>query len=48
MTTTEFIERFGFRSDSPEGAQILKALEFAESAHQGQSRASGDPYLIIL
>lgn len=44
MTTTEFIERFGFRSDSPEGAQILKALEFAESAHQGQSRASGDPY----
>lgn len=29
-----------------DGAYILKALEFATKAHQGQQRATGEPYII--
>ncbi|MCY0877779.1 MAG: bifunctional (p)ppGpp synthetase/guanosine-3',5'-bis(diphosphate) 3'-pyrophosphohydrolase [Firmicutes bacterium] len=45
MTGVELVEQFGFRPHSPEAEQILQALHFAEEAHRGQSRASGDPYV---
>ncbi|MDA8193698.1 MAG: bifunctional (p)ppGpp synthetase/guanosine-3',5'-bis(diphosphate) 3'-pyrophosphohydrolase [Thermaerobacter sp.] len=44
MTAVELVERFGFRPNTPEADTIVKAMEFAKVAHQGQSRASGDPY----
>ncbi len=45
MTGVELVEQFGFRAHSPEAEQIVRALTFAEEAHRGQSRASGDPYV---
>jgi len=45
MTGTDFIEQFGFRPHSPEADQIIRAIEFADEAHRGQSRASGEPYI---
>ncbi|MCY0900165.1 MAG: bifunctional (p)ppGpp synthetase/guanosine-3',5'-bis(diphosphate) 3'-pyrophosphohydrolase [Firmicutes bacterium] len=45
MLGVELVEQFGFRPHSPEAEQILQALAFAEEAHRGQSRASGDPYV---
>lgn len=45
MTGTDLIEQFGFRPHSSEADQIVRAMTFAEQAHRGQSRASGDPYV---
>lgn len=45
MTGLDLVEQFGFRAHSPEAEQIMAALTFAEEAHRGQSRASGDPYV---
>ncbi|NMP22506.1 RelA/SpoT family protein [Sulfobacillus harzensis] len=45
MTGVELVEQFGFRAHSPEAEQIMRAMTFAEEAHRGQSRASGDPYV---
>lgn len=45
MTGVDLVEQFGFRAHSPEAEQIMRALTFAEEAHRGQSRASGDPYV---
>lgn len=44
MTGLDLVEQFGFRAHSPEADQIVRAITFAEEAHRGQSRASGDPY----
>ncbi|MDA8205429.1 MAG: bifunctional (p)ppGpp synthetase/guanosine-3',5'-bis(diphosphate) 3'-pyrophosphohydrolase [Thermaerobacter sp.] len=45
MTDLDLVEQFGFRAHSPEAEQIMRALAFAQQAHRGQSRASGDPYV---
>ncbi len=45
MTELEMVEQLGFEPGSPEAQQIADAIHFAVSAHQGQSRASGDPYV---
>ncbi|MCL5115755.1 MAG: bifunctional (p)ppGpp synthetase/guanosine-3',5'-bis(diphosphate) 3'-pyrophosphohydrolase [Firmicutes bacterium] len=45
MTGLDLVEQFGFRAHSPEAEQIMRAMTFAEEAHRGQSRASGDPYV---
>ena len=45
MTGLDLVEQFGFRPHSPEADQIIQAMTFAEEAHRGQSRASGDPYV---
>ena len=45
MTGLDLVEQFGFRAHSPEAEQIMRALAFAQQAHRGQSRASGDPYV---
>ncbi|PSR34043.1 MAG: (p)ppGpp synthetase [Sulfobacillus benefaciens] len=45
MTELEMVEQLGFEPSSPEAQQIAEAIRFASSAHQGQSRASGDPYV---
>jgi GTP pyrophosphokinase len=45
MTELEMVEQLGFEPGSPEAQQIADAIRFAASAHQGQSRASGDPYV---
>lgn len=45
MTGVDLVEQFGFRAHSPEADQITAAMTFAEEAHRGQSRASGDPYV---
>lgn len=45
MTGLDLVEQFGFRAHSPEADQIMQAMTFAEEAHRGQSRASGDPYV---
>ncbi|PSR24099.1 MAG: (p)ppGpp synthetase [Sulfobacillus acidophilus] len=45
MTGLDLAEQFGFRSHSPEADQIMRAWMFAEQAHRGQIRASGDPYV---
>ena len=44
MTGLDLVEQFGFRAHSPDADQIVRAITFAEEAHRGQSRASGDPY----
>lgn len=44
MTGLDMVEQFGFRAHSPDADQIVRAITFAEEAHRGQSRASGDPY----
>ncbi len=44
MTGLDLVEQFGFRAHSPDADQIMRAITFAEEAHRGQSRASGDPY----
>jgi guanosine-3',5'-bis(diphosphate) 3'-pyrophosphohydrolase len=45
MTGLDLVEQFGVRPHSPEADQIIQAMTFAEEAHRGQSRASGDPYV---
>lgn len=45
MDVSHLVEQLGYTVDSPEGGRIKTALEFAESAHAGQSRASGEPYI---
>ena len=45
MTELEMVEQLGFDADSPEAQQIAEAIRFSASAHLGQSRASGDPYV---
>lgn len=45
MTGLDLVEELGFRPHSSEAQQIMAALAFAEEAHRGQSRASGDPYV---
>ncbi len=45
MTAVEMVEQLGFSPDTPEGQHIADAIQFAEAAHQGQSRASGEPYI---
>jgi guanosine-3',5'-bis(diphosphate) 3'-pyrophosphohydrolase len=39
------VEELGVRPDPESTLRIRAALEFAERAHAGQSRASGDPYI---
>lgn len=38
-------EKLGFTADSPEAEQIAEAIDFSRRAHEGQSRASGAPYI---
>lgn len=45
MTALDMVEQLGFDTESPEGQHIIDAIQFAEAAHQGQSRASGEPYI---
>lgn len=45
MTAVEMLEQLGLRRDAPDAEAIIRAIEFARAAHEGQSRASGDPYV---
>ncbi len=45
MTALEMVEQLGFSSETPEGQHIADAIQFAKAAHEGQSRASGEPYI---
>ncbi|CAB1128972.1 GTP pyrophosphokinase (RelA/SpoT) [Candidatus Hydrogenisulfobacillus filiaventi] len=45
MNPSETVAGLGFDPHTAEGARIAEALAFAEAAHAGQSRASGDPYI---
>lgn len=45
MTGVDLVEQFGFRLHTPDADQIMDAIAFAAAAHEGQSRASGDPYV---
>lgn len=45
MEQVSMAEKLGFSADSPEAEQIAEAIDFARHAHEGQSRASGAPYV---
>jgi len=45
VNVDQVADELGFASDPESLARIRAALAFAERAHAGQSRASGDPYI---
>ena len=45
MTISELIERVRSYDPSADGAQLERAYETADAAHEGQRRASGESYI---
>lgn len=45
MTATDIVRELGLPWDSRDAERVQKAVEFAARAHEGQSRASGEPYV---
>jgi len=45
LTVAEIVEQLGYHGDPQEVERVRKAVEFAQRAHEGQSRASGEPYV---
>ncbi len=45
MTITEIVEQLGYDADDADTDRVRRAVEFAQRAHRGQSRASGEPYV---
>jgi guanosine-3',5'-bis(diphosphate) 3'-pyrophosphohydrolase len=45
QTGGELVPMLGFDPSTAEGERVQRALDLAEEAHRGQSRASGDPYI---
>ena len=45
MTVTEIVQQLGYHGDAQDVESVRRAIEFAQHAHEGQSRASGEPYV---
>ncbi len=45
VTITEIVEQLGYDASDADAERVRQAVEFAERAHRGQSRASGEPYV---
>ncbi len=46
MTLDQVLEQASLYLDKKDVAFIRKAYEFAEKAHEGQYRKSGEPYIL--